>query len=72
MQSPRFITTDRNDIHNGDYFESRALALAFAIVGRLIAEEFLKVDFSQPEWETTFKHTVQAAADVIHQYEVDG
>lgn len=69
MQSP-FVTTNRHSENPAaDYFASRALALAFAVVGRLIAEDVIEVDLSEPEWELRFMRTVQAVADVIRTYE---
>lgn len=65
--SQQFVTTNANT-PEGDYYESKALSLAFAIVGRLVAEGFIQVDLGDKDWHVQFKHEVRAVADTVHEF----
>lgn len=69
--SQQFLTTNRSSV-DADYYEAKALALAFAVVGRLVAEGFLQVDFTQEDWQLDYRHKVQAVAAEVHSFIVGG
>ena len=65
--SQQFVTTNVQS-ENADHYEAKALALAFAVVGRLVAEGFIQVDLSDPDWPLEFKHQVRAVAGTVHEF----
>jgi hypothetical protein len=65
--SEQFNTTNPKS-PDADYYESKALSLAFAIVGRLVAEGFIQVDLGDKDWHAQFKHEVRAVADTVHEF----
>lgn len=69
--SQEFNTTNVRSV-DADYYHAKALALAMAVIGRLIAEGIIEVNFSKPDWHTDFKNQVVAAADVIHEFTSGG
>jgi hypothetical protein len=65
--SQQFNTTNPKAVE-ADYYEAKALSLAFAIVGRLIAEGFIQVDLGDKDWHVQYKHEVRAVADTVHEF----
>lgn len=69
--SEQFNTTNPK-AGEADYERSKALSLAFAIVGRLVAEGFIHVDLVDKEWPVLFKHEVVAVADTVYEFSKGG
>lgn len=49
--------------------EARSLRVAFAVVGSLIAENWLNVDFQDSEWADDLRTKVQTVAETLAEYQ---
>lgn len=69
--SQQFATTNTHS-EDADYYEAKALGLAFAVIGRLVAEGVITVDLTKKDWQQDFKCQTLMVADVIHEFTVGG
>jgi membrane protein implicated in regulation of membrane protease activity len=70
--SPNFVTTKSpektpNNLH--DRLRAEALSKAFAIVGKMIAEGWINVDFDDETWPLDLRAQTQAVAEVLYDYQ---
>lgn len=69
--SHKFDTTNVHAVE-ADHYEAKALGVAFAVIGRLVAEGVLTVNLTDKDWPVDFKNQVLMVADVIHEFAVGG
>lgn len=70
--SPKFQTTkipDQQADNIAERKQAEALSQAFAVVGRLIGENWIEVNFTDNDWHVTLQLQVQTVAEVLYAYQ---
>lgn len=49
--------------------EAEALSIAFAVVGKMIGEGWINVDFTEQGWPVELRLQVQTVAEVLYDYQ---
>lgn len=67
--SPKFESTNVIEAATPDQKrEAESLRLAFAVIGTMIAENWLEVDFQDTDWHGDLKNKVTVIAEVLHEF----
>lgn len=53
----------------GERQEAQTLSIAFAVIGKLIGEGFIHVEFNKDDWEVLLRLQVQTVAEVLYDYQ---
>lgn len=67
---PKFQSTSvRENAPYGEKSEARSLRLAFAVVGKMIAEDWIQVDFNRDDWNDELRNKVVCVAEVLNDFQ---
>jgi hypothetical protein len=72
VSASKFSTTkspDQLPNNIGERMQAECLSKAFAIVGKLIAEGYLDVDFQDETWPLDLRIQTQCVAEVLYDYQ---
>lgn len=70
--STKFQTTKKPDElpnNMGERMQAEALSVAFAVVGKLIGEGWIEVNFEAEDWHVGLRVQVQCVAEVLYDYQ---
>lgn len=70
--SAKFQTTktpeERTD-NMGERMQAEALSIAFAVIGKLIGEGWIDVEFDKEDWQVLLRLQAQTVAEVLYDYQ---
>jgi hypothetical protein len=69
--SAKFQTTQSPELKTdnlGERMQAEALCHAFAVVGKMIGEGWVNVDFREDGWSVNLRTIVQTVAEVLYDY----
>ena len=53
----------------GERMQAQALAVAFAVLGKMIGEGWIHVNFEEQDWQVELRLQAQTIAEVLYDYE---
>lgn len=67
---PKFDSTKvPEDAKTGQKMQADALAQACAVVGKMIGEHYIDVDFTQENWHEVLRLQLETVAEVLYDYQ---